>query len=57
MLCPVCKIDAVRTKATEVEESGKRYLINQYMCRNKRCTKYKQNIGEEKQELPSTENK
>lgn len=43
MKCPLCNIAAMISKTEEKSDSVK--LL--YVCRNKRCTKYLSEIGEE----------
>ena len=54
MQCPVCNTEAVITsnKMKYDTEEQKLYRILKFSCRNKKCSQYMKEIGEEKREIP-----
>ena len=52
MICPLCKIEAKISKATNVIKDNKLYRRFEYSCRNKDCENYDKPIGDEENELP-----
>ena len=54
MVCPLCKIEARISKATNVFRNEKLYKRFEYSCRNKECENYEKEIGDEEIELDVT---
>lgn len=54
MVCPVCNVEAVISKATTVlnQQEVKIYKVLKYSCRNKKCKEFNKEIGEVKDEIP-----
>lgn len=57
MVCPVCNVEAVITNQHMVysKEEGKLYRVLKYSCRNKKCKEFNNVIGEDRNEIPFTE--
>ena len=52
MRCPSCNTEAIITSAEMVfsSEEQKLFRITRFTCRNKKCPKFKEVIGEDKDE-------
>lgn len=56
MVCPRCKCEAVISKSDYVfnTEEQKLYRKIVYKCRNKKCDKFNNEVGEDKYEIDSS---
>ena len=51
MKCPLCNTEGRISKATNVIKDNKLYRRFTYVCRNKECSNYDKEIGEEESQL------
>ena len=53
MVCPVCSLEAVISKTSygyhlKEDSTVDMYMLIKYSCRNRKCTEFQKEIGEEK---------
>ena len=51
MICPSCKLDMIIASSKTVEEDNKKYLIQDFKCRNRNCSNYNKVVEQTKTEI------
>jgi len=51
MICPSCKLDMIIASSKTVEEDNKKYLIQDFKCRNRNCSNYNKVVKQSKTEI------
>ena len=54
MICPLCKVEAKISKASNIFRKEKLFKRFEYSCRNKDCENYDKPIGDEEVEIDVT---